>query len=118
MKLLYALLITSRKLKHYFQAHPIEVQTSFALGTVLHNREAEGKIVKWAVKLGQYTIMFAPRSAIKGQTLAEFVAEWTEIQNPPAAQDIEYWKMYFDGSLQLQGAGIGVVFISPTGERL
>jgi hypothetical protein len=46
-KLLYALLITSRKLQHYFQAHKIVVPSSFPLGEIIHNRDAHGRIVKW-----------------------------------------------------------------------
>src|SRR6266542_3246354 len=41
-KILYAMLITSRKLVHYFQAHPILVVTSFPFGDILHNRDATG----------------------------------------------------------------------------
>jgi hypothetical protein len=57
MKLDYALLITSRKLSHYFQAHQIEVHTSSTLGEILNNREATGKIAKWAVELSMYDII-------------------------------------------------------------
>jgi hypothetical protein len=46
MKLAYALLITSHKLSHYFQAHQIEVHTSSTLGEILNNRETIGKIAK------------------------------------------------------------------------
>lgn len=58
-KIFYALLITSCKLKHYFQSHPIEVHTSFTLGDVLHNREATGSIAKWVVELDRYGIIHA-----------------------------------------------------------
>jgi hypothetical protein len=51
MKLIYALLIMSHKLSHYFQAHQIEVHTSSTLGEILNNREATEKIAKWAIKL-------------------------------------------------------------------
>jgi ribonuclease HI len=30
----------------------------------------------------------------------------------------EHWTMYFDGSLKLDGSGVGVLFISPRGEQL
>jgi hypothetical protein len=60
MELSYALLITSRKLSQYFQAHQIEVNTSSTLREVLHNREAMSKIAKWAIELAMYDIVFKP----------------------------------------------------------
>ena len=51
-KLLYAILITSRKLRHYFDEYKISVITDFPLGDILHNRDATGRISKWIVKLG------------------------------------------------------------------
>jgi hypothetical protein len=74
MKLAYALLITSRKVSHYFQAHQIEVHTSSTLGEILNNREAIGKIVKQAIELSMYDIIYKPRTVIKAQALSDFVA--------------------------------------------
>jgi ribonuclease HI len=59
-----------------------------------------------------------PRHAIKSQILADFVSEWTETQQPPPVEKPEHWKMYFDGSLNLERAGAGVLFISPQGDHL
>ncbi|RLM73650.1 uncharacterized protein C2845_PM15G06780 [Panicum miliaceum] len=59
-----------------------------------------------------------PRTAIKSQVLADFVAEWTEIQTPSAPEKKEYWTMYFDGSLMKVRAGAGLIFISPLGVRM
>ena len=50
--------------------------------------------------------------------MADFVAEWTEIQDPPPDTRSEHWIMYFDGALNRDGAGTGVLFISPKGEQL
>jgi hypothetical protein len=47
-KLLYAVLIASRNLRHYFQAHKISVVSSYPLRVVLHNPNAIGNIAKWA----------------------------------------------------------------------
>jgi hypothetical protein len=82
-KLLYALLITSRKPRNYFQAHKIVVPSSFPLGEIICNRDTNSHIVKWSVELGEFEIEFFPRQAIKSQILANFVSEWTEIQMPP-----------------------------------
>jgi len=85
-KLLYAILVTSRKLRHYFEYYKIAVVTEFPLGDILRNKEANGHIIKWIVELSTYSIEFRSRPTIKSQALADFVAEWTEIQEPiPAA---------------------------------
>ena len=56
--------------------------TDFPLGDILHNKDATGRISKWAVELGALNIDFTPCKAIKSQALADFVTEWTEIQQP------------------------------------
>jgi hypothetical protein len=89
-KLLYALLIMSRKLRHYFQAHKIMVSSSFPLGEIIRNRDTNGRIVKWSVHLGEFEIEFCPRQAIKSQIFADFVSEWTEIQMPPPKEQPEH----------------------------
>jgi ribonuclease HI len=48
--------------------------------------------------------------------LSDFVAEWIEVQTPPKEKELEYWTINFDGSLQLQGAGAGILVTSPKGE--
>jgi hypothetical protein len=77
-KLLYAILITSRKLRHYFDEYKITMITDFPLADILHNQDATGRISKWAMELGALSINFKPRTAIKSQDLVDFVAEWRE----------------------------------------
>jgi ribonuclease HI len=117
-KLLYAVLLTARKLRHYFDDHKVIVVTGFPIGDILHNKEAIGRIAKWACELGAHDIEFQPRTAIKTQALVDFVSEWTEQQVPDNPETAEVWRMYFDGSLKLQGAGAGILFIAPGGEQL
>jgi hypothetical protein len=74
--------------------------------------------VKWALELMDKGVMYAPRTAIKSQVLADFVIEWNDIQMPPAIIDQEYWTMYFDGLLMKTSACVGLVFISPLGVRM
>jgi hypothetical protein len=64
-KLIYAILMSSRKLKYYFLSHEIKVVSSYPLGTIVHNRDANRRIAQWSVELGQYDIEFVPRIAIK-----------------------------------------------------
>jgi len=82
-KLLYVVLVASRKLQHYFQAHKISVVTSYLLGTVLRNRHATGRIAKWAAELAEFELQFIARHAIKSQALVDFLAEWTPGANDP-----------------------------------
>jgi hypothetical protein len=117
-KLLYAVLLTARKLRHYFDDHKVIVVTGFPIGDILHNKEAIGRIAKWACELGARDIEFRPRTTVKTQALVDFVSEWTEQQVPDNLEANEGWRMYFDGSLKLQGAGVGILFIASRGEQL
>ena len=54
-----------RKLHHYFEYYKIVVFTEFPLGHILHNKEANGRIIKWAIELGTYSIEFRSRPTIK-----------------------------------------------------
>ena len=89
-KLLYAVLMATRKLLHYFTDHEVTVVTSYPLGDIIHNRDAAGQISKWALELMGHDIRYTPRTIIKSQALADFVAEWTEVQLPPPDVSHEY----------------------------
>jgi hypothetical protein len=82
-KIAHAVLISSRKLKHYFQGHEITVPTSQPLGDILKSKEAFDRIGKWATELSQFEITYVPRTIIKSQAVADFMADWT-----PSAQNI------------------------------
>jgi len=111
-------IVARRKLQHYFLGHSITVVLSFPLGEILQSREATGRIAKWSVELMSETLTYAPCKAIKSQALADFVAEWTDSQHPPAQVQAELWTMYFDGSLMKTGAGGGLLLISPLGVHM
>jgi ribonuclease HI len=109
---------TRRKLRHYFESHPVTVVSSFPLGEIIQCQEASDRIAKWAVEIMGETISFAPRKAIKSQVLADFVAKWVDTQLLAALIQPELWTMFFDGSLMKTGAGAGLLFISPLRKHL
>jgi hypothetical protein len=74
-KVLYAVLMASRKLRHYFQAYHIIVPSSQPLKDIMRNREATGRIGKWAAELNEFTIDYVHRSSIQSQALADFIAD-------------------------------------------
>jgi hypothetical protein len=81
-KLLYVVVLTRRKLRHYFESHPITVVSSFPLGEIVQSREALGRVAKWVVELMGKTLSFTPKKAIKSQALADFSIEWTDTHLP------------------------------------
>jgi hypothetical protein len=117
-KLFYAVVLARCKLRHYFEAHPVTVVSSFLLGEIICNPDAAGRIAKWSVEFMGETLAYAPCRAIKPQILADFITEWTDTQLPPLQIQAECWTLYFDGSVLKTGAGAGLLFISPLGEHM
>ncbi|KAK1611012.1 hypothetical protein QYE76_034685 [Lolium multiflorum] len=107
----------SRKLRHYFQEHPVTVVSKAPLSTILNNADATGRTAKWGIELSAFDIAHKPRTAVKSQVLADFVADWTEAPDANLEPEPETWVMHFDGSKQHQGSGAGVTLKSPTGEE-
>jgi ribonuclease HI len=110
------MVLARRKLRHYFQADPVTVVSSFPLGEIIRNPDAAGRIAKWSVELMGETLTYTPRKAIKSQILADFVAKWTDTQLPPPQIQAECWTLYFDGSVMK--TGVGLLFVSPLVEHM
>ncbi|GMP69335.1 hypothetical protein CsSME_00028635 [Camellia sinensis var. sinensis] len=81
-------MMASRKLAHYFHAHTIVVLTEFPLKVLFEKADFTGRILKWAVELGQYDIRFRLRTAVKAQALADFVAEFAPRTHPVCPIDL------------------------------
>ncbi|XP_022871547.1 uncharacterized protein LOC111390699 [Olea europaea var. sylvestris] len=111
-KLAFTLLMAARRLRPYFLEHPIEVLTNSPLKQTLQRPDTSGRMVKWAVKLGQFDIKYTPHSSIKSQALVDFVSEFCNV--PIEEQHKETpWKLYADGSSTGERSGAGIVLISP-----
>nr|XP_027102744.1 uncharacterized protein LOC113723988 [Coffea arabica] len=71
-----------RKLRTYFQTHPVVVMTDQPLKQILSKPESSGRMVKWAVELSEYDLGYQPRTAIKAQALADFIADGVSFGPP------------------------------------
>jgi ribonuclease HI len=107
-----------RKLRHYFQAYHIILPSSQPLKDIMGNREATGRIGKWAAELNEFTIDYVHRFSIQSQALADFIADWTPgAQNEEATKDVEAWTIFCDGSWGTIGAGAAAVLVAPSKVR-
>ena len=118
-KLAFALLCAVKKLPHYFQAHTMIVLTEHLLRALLRSADFFGRITKWGAQLGAYDIKYQPRTSVKGQMLADFIAEFTLGDTDPSTrshvlpiQQTKKWKLYIDRASNSRGSGLGIVLFA------
>ena len=76
-KLAFALVTAAQKLKPYFQAHTIIVLTDQPLKKAISSLEAARRMALWAIELSEFDVQYRPRTVVKGQIVADFIAEYT-----------------------------------------
>ncbi|XP_075645776.1 uncharacterized protein LOC142616909 [Castanea sativa] len=94
-KIAFALIVSSRKLRPYFEANPIV-----------------------AIELTQFDIEYHPRTAIKAQALVDFIAEFTLPEDDSPDHETELWTIQTDGSSARKRGGVGVIINTPGEEKL
>ncbi|KAJ8480110.1 hypothetical protein OPV22_023837 [Ensete ventricosum] len=108
-----ALILASRKLRPYFQTHPIKVITDQPLRQILSKFDVAGRMLKWSVELGEFDIEYEPRKVIKCQVLADFLSE---LMPPPALKNLTPgWTLHIDGSANSERGGVSLVLKDPSG---
>jgi hypothetical protein len=112
-KISYAVVMASRKLRHYLEAFKARVTSDRGLGELFRNPEASIRIAKWAAKLSGYHITFEPRTAIKSQVLADFIVDWTEPTWQQEESPEKVWTIHYDGTWCHAGAGAAAIITSP-----
>jgi hypothetical protein len=73
-KVTYGMYMVAKKLKHYFEEHPITVVSTTPLSEIIRCKDAMGRVAKWAIELAAHTIQYKPRTTIKSQIIAYFFA--------------------------------------------
>ncbi|XP_061372972.1 uncharacterized protein LOC133315385 [Gastrolobium bilobum] len=113
------LIFAARRLRPYFQCHPITVRTNQPIRKVLHKPDIAGRMMSWAIELSEYQITYEPRTAIKAQALTDFITEMTQAVPPRDQSEVtpssEMWKLYVDGSSNAKGSGAGMIVENPDG---
>ena len=127
-KAIMTVVLGTRKLPHYFQAHTVIVLTQLPLKTILRSADYTGRIAKWGTILGFFYIKYMPRTSVKEQVLADLVAEFTEpeIEELPTDGNMnekfvgtisQYclltWEVHVDGASNQKGSRVGLVLMSP-----
>ncbi|XP_075104330.1 uncharacterized protein LOC142178516 [Nicotiana tabacum] len=100
--------------------------TSYPLRNILHKQELSGRLAEWAIELSEHDIIYQPRTTIKSQILADFVANFNISIIPEVEKELQLfnganpsvWILFTDSSSNVKGAGLGIVLISPTGEKI
>ncbi|XP_070029337.1 uncharacterized protein [Nicotiana sylvestris] len=112
-------------LKHYFQDHVVRlVSRANPIKFVMSKPVLSDRLARWYLQFQQFEIVYIPQKAIKGQALADFLADhlipddWKladELHDEDAmAVEVQPpWKMYFDAAAHRGGAGASVVFVTP-----
>ncbi|XP_075645489.1 uncharacterized protein LOC142616546 [Castanea sativa] len=84
----------------------------------MNKPEAVGRMVQWAIELSQFDIEYLPRTAIKAQALADFIAKFTLQEDDGRGDKAKQWTIQIDGSSAQKKGGVGVIIITPDGEKL
>ncbi|XP_050280404.1 uncharacterized protein LOC126721416 [Quercus robur] len=127
-KAILAIVHGTRKFPRYFQAHTIVILTQLPLKAILRSADYTGRIAKWGTVLGVFDIKYMPRTSIKGQVLADLMAEFAEppLEEMAATQNMDeksvgtislqeplFWKVYVDGTTNQRGSAVGLILVSP-----
>ena len=97
-KIVFTLIVASRKLRQYFQANPILIMTDQPIKKSMNKLKATRRMIQWAIELSQFDIEYHPRTTIKAQALADFIAEFTFPDKDSLTNKAERWTIQIDGS--------------------
>ena len=115
-KLAFALINSARRLRPYFQAHTIKGLTKHPLRKILQNLNLLGRLVSWAIELGEFDIEFHLRTSLNGQVLADIFVEFCNFLEEEELPQGETWVACMDGSSTQKYSGVSVILREPSRE--
>ncbi|GJU85717.1 reverse transcriptase domain-containing protein [Tanacetum coccineum] len=114
-----------RRMKELLEALPT-VLSDKPIKQILARPKKSGRIAKWAIELGEHEIESRGRNSVKGQILADFLAE-TPSKDEEGAKDEEAkrkepepkkaWKLFTDGASSSDGSRASLILVSPEGKE-
>nr|GEW19863.1 hypothetical protein [Tanacetum cinerariifolium] len=113
-KLALPLVHMTRRLRRYFEAHPVKVITDQPIKQILSKTKAS--LEKYVVELGAYNITFEPRNVVKGKVLEDFITETPDGESPEKyfwtpkitleRDETEEWMLFTDGASSSKGSRV------------
>ncbi|XP_070032285.1 uncharacterized protein [Nicotiana tomentosiformis] len=127
--------LIAQKLRHYFYAYTTYLISRMdPLKYIFEKPIPTGKLAKWQILLSEFDIVYVTQKSVKGQAFADhlvenpidgeyeplkmyFPNEEVSLVGEDITEAYDCWRMFFDGTANFKGVGIGVVLISETGQH-
>nr|GEX63108.1 reverse transcriptase domain-containing protein [Tanacetum cinerariifolium] len=121
-KLELAMVHALRTLRRYLQAHSIAVITDQPIKQILSRPKNAGRMLKRKFKLDAFDITYRPRTSIRGQVLADFIAKRPDedgslVEVPVEEVVPDPWTLFTNGSSCLEGLGVGLILTNSKGVK-
>ncbi|GJU56929.1 reverse transcriptase domain-containing protein [Tanacetum coccineum] len=105
------------------------VRSCFQVPSVVLSGENSGRLAKWAIELGEHDIRYKPRSAMKGQVVADFIAESSIKMRPKISEEATtsptqipdktpLWTLFIDRASSSEGSGAGLILTNSDREEI
>ena len=116
-----ALVWMCQKLRHYLLASEVKILSKLnPLKYILEQPFLKGRVAKWQVLLMQYDLEYVSQQSIKGQAIADQLADFPLAEEVKVEDDFPdeqicniqqspVWNLFFDGSKNMAGIGIGIL---------
>ncbi|OMO77081.1 hypothetical protein CCACVL1_15211 [Corchorus capsularis] len=121
-KLCLTVYFACMKLRHYLLNERVDLICKYDVVKYMLNKPVmRNRIGKWVLALSEFSLNFVPQKAVKGQALADFLADHPCQMTLPELDEVMLvepvpWILEFDGSKTELGAGAGIVLTSPSGK--